>query len=59
MCDYSLHAVASRPARTGDKLVISRFPYTFTRGFSAFGQSNLAVCLYPGTEIAFDSRGPS
>ncbi len=34
MCDYSLHAAASRPARTGDKLVISRFPYTFTRGFA-------------------------
>jgi hypothetical protein len=56
MCDYSLHAVASRPARTGDKLVISRFPYTFTRGFAAVDEPNVAVCLCPGTEIAFDSE---
>ena len=56
MCDYSLHAVMSRPARTGDKLVITRFPYTFTRGFSAVGESKVAVCLCPGTEIAFDSE---
>ena len=56
MCDYSLHAAASRPARTGDKLVISRFPYTFTRGFAAVDESNVAVCLCPGTEIAFDSE---
>jgi hypothetical protein len=42
MCDYSLHAAASRPARTGDKLVISRFPYTFTRGFAAVDESNVA-----------------
>jgi hypothetical protein len=56
MCDYSLHTVASRPARTGDKLVVTRFPYTFTRGFSAIGESKVAVCLCPGTEIAFDSE---
>jgi hypothetical protein len=56
MCDYSLHAVASRPARTGDKLIVSRFPYTYTRGFAAVDESNVAVCLCPGTEIAFEAE---
>src|SRR5260370_10650481 len=56
MCDYSLHAAASRPARTGDKLVISRFPYTCTRGFAAVDESNVAVCVCPAVEVAFDSE---
>ena len=25
MCDYSLHLVASRPAKVGDKLVTTKF----------------------------------
>ena len=54
MCDYSLHYVASRPAQVGDKLVTSNFPMSTTRGFSAVGEPNVAVCLLPGTEIAFD-----
>jgi hypothetical protein len=58
MCDYSLHAVASRPARVGDKLVTSKFPRTDTRGFSAIGEPDVAVCLLPGTEIAFDTALP-
>ena len=52
MCDYSLHDVANRPAEVGDKLVTTRFRYT--RGFAAVGEPNVAVCLLPGTEIAFD-----
>ena len=53
MCDYSLEQVASRPARVGDKLVSTRFPYTGTSGFAAIDEPNVAVCLLPGTELAF------
>jgi hypothetical protein len=55
MCDYSLERVASRPARVGDKLVTTTFPNSFTRGFAAVGQPDVAVCLLPGTELAFES----
>ncbi len=53
MCDYSLHLVASRPAEIGDKLVTTDFARSITRGFSANGEPDVAVCLMPGTEIAF------
>jgi hypothetical protein len=53
MCDYSLHHVASRPAEVGDKLVTTRFFNTPTGGFAAVDNSNVAVCLRPGTELAF------
>jgi hypothetical protein len=56
MCDYSLHHVASRPAEVGDKLVTTRFDQTLTRGFAAVGEPGVAVCLLPGTEIAFDDN---
>jgi hypothetical protein len=54
MCDYSLHLVASRPATVGDKLVTTDFTRSITRGFSAVGEPDVAVCLLPGTEIAFE-----
>jgi hypothetical protein len=54
MCDYSLHAVASRPAKVGDKLVTTKFPMTTTCGFAEAGTPSVAVCLRPGTEVAFD-----
>jgi hypothetical protein len=54
MCDYSLHAVESRPAQVGDKLRSTSFANCFTRGFAAVGEPNVAVCLRPGTELAFD-----
>jgi len=53
MCDYSLHGVATRPAKVGDKLVTTQFWNTTTRGFSAAEERSVAVCLLPGTEIAF------
>jgi hypothetical protein len=56
MCDYSLHGVASRPAKVGDKLVTTEFRNTLTRGFSAVETPNVAVCLLPGTELAFDAE---
>jgi len=34
MCDYSLHAVASRPAEVAETLVSTKFRSTATRGFS-------------------------
>src|SRR5262245_63136409 len=52
MCDYSLHHVASRPAKVGDKLVTTQFNNSITRGFAAVGEPNVAVCLLPGTEVA-------
>jgi hypothetical protein len=55
MCDYSLHDVASTPAKVGDKLVVSTFHGTSSRGFTAEGEPTVAVCLRPGTELAFDS----
>ena len=56
MCDYSLHLVASRPAKVGEKLVSTRFPNTSTRGFASVGERNVAVCLLPGTELAFEKE---
>ena len=56
MCDYSLHLVASRPAKVGDKLVSTRFPQTITRGFASVGEPNVAICLLPGTELAFEKE---
>ena len=53
MCDYSLHSVKSRPANVGDELVTTEFAHTATRGFSAVGEPNVAVCVLPGTELAF------
>ena len=55
MCDYSLHHVASRPAKIEDKLVTTKF-HSITRGFAAVGEPNVAVCLLPGTEVAFESN---
>jgi len=56
MCDYSLDLVASRPAKVGDKLVTTEFLGSMTRGFAAIGEPNVAVCLLPGTEIAFKNE---
>ena len=56
MCDYSLHHVATRPAQIQDKLVTTKFSNSITRGFAAVGEPHVAVCLLPGTEIAFDDN---
>jgi hypothetical protein len=52
MCDYSLHRVKSRHARVGDKLTTRNFN-TGTRGFAAPEDASMAVCVLPGTELAF------
>jgi hypothetical protein len=54
MCDYSLHTIASRPAKVGDRLVSTQFRGAITRGFASSDEPNVAVCLLPGTELAFD-----
>jgi hypothetical protein len=65
MCDYSLHHVTSRPAKVSDKLVTTELARSSTRGFAAVGEHGaklvihddlpkVAVCLLPGTELAFD-----
>ena len=54
MCDYSLDLVASRPAKVGDELVTTMFENSMTRGFAAIGAPSVAVCLLPGTEVAFE-----
>jgi hypothetical protein len=56
MCDYSLHGVSSRPAKVGDKLVTTQFWNTSTLGFSAADEPRVAVCLLPGTEVAFENK---
>jgi hypothetical protein len=54
MCDYSLIGVRSRPAKVGDKLTTHDFG-TGTRGFAAAEDAGVAVCVLPGTELAFSS----
>jgi len=52
MCDFSLQSVRSRQAKVGDQLVTRSFG-TGTRGFAAIDDAEVAVCLMPGTELAF------
>ena len=56
MCDYSLEHFASRPAKVGDTLVTTKFKYALTGGFCAVSEPNVAVCLLPGTELAFEGE---
>ena len=55
MCDYSLHNVKSRPAKVDDKLTTHRFK-TGTTGFAAAEDTEMAVCVLPGTELAFAAK---
>jgi hypothetical protein len=52
VCDYSLEYVRSRPAKVGEKLRMHKFSLG-TRGFAALEDANTAVCVLPGTELAF------
>ena len=53
MCDYSLHALATRPAEVGETLITTTFRGTATRGFASESEPAVAVCMLPGTELAF------
>ena len=55
MCDYSLHSIKSRPAKVGDKLTTRDFG-TGTVGFAASEDATVAVCVLPGTELAFADK---
>ena len=55
MCDYSLHGVRNRPAKVGERLVTTDFG-TGTRGFASPDDVKTAVCLLPGTELAFSGE---
>jgi hypothetical protein len=52
MCDYSIQAIRTRPAKIDDKLTVCMFCWS-TRGFAAPEDSSVAVCLSPGTELSF------
>jgi hypothetical protein len=53
MCDYSLQHAKSRPAAVGDKLTVKSFGMG-TFGFACQHDPAIAVCVLPGTELAFD-----
>ena len=59
ICDYSLQHVKSRAANVGDKLTVKDFGRG-TRGFADVSETDIpgdqavAVCVLPGTEIAFE-----
>ena len=60
MCDYSLAAMKSRPAKVGDKITTHNFG-TGTRGFRATDDvpttnpgAATAVCVLPGTKMVFE-----
>jgi hypothetical protein len=53
MCDYSMHAIASRPAKAGETLVSTDFRGSCTRGFASAEETEVAVCLLAGTELVF------
>ncbi len=55
MCDYSLQNTKTRPAKVGDKLTTCDFGMG-TRGFAAEEDSAVAVCVRPGTELAFSNE---
>jgi hypothetical protein len=52
MCDYSVINVRSRPAKVADKLTTRDFG-TGTKEFAAAEDTAMAVCVLPGTELAF------
>ena len=51
----NLQEFGVRQAETS-RCVTTKFNNSITRGFAAIGQPNVAVCLLPGTEIAFDEN---
>jgi len=57
MCDYSITALKTRDAEIGDKLIVRYFGAS--KGFAPQGleveKQYTAVCLRPGTELAFDA----
>ena len=48
-----MQSAKSRPAAVGDKLITKNFG-TGTTGFADINNQDTAVCVLPGTEIAFE-----
>lgn len=46
--------MATRPAEAGETLITTTFPGTSTQGFASESDPATAVCVLPGTELAFD-----
>ena len=44
MCDYSLEAFRSRPARMGEEYISNRFP-SGSIGFVSPGDQSVAICM--------------
>ena len=53
MCDYSLNSQRSRHAHFDDHLVTKSFGFRL-RGFVCAADADMTVCVFPGTELAFD-----
>ena len=53
---FNLLRRKSRPAKVGDTLITTEFWNTATRGFSSIEEPKVAVCLLPGTEVAFEDQ---
>ncbi|HEX9881776.1 MAG TPA: hypothetical protein VGA65_04630 [Hyphomicrobium sp.] len=53
MCDYSLEAYRTRPAREGEHYTTHRFP-SGTVGFIAPGDTVTAICLAYDTKLNLD-----
>lgn len=54
MCDYSLEAYRSRPARADEKYVTHRF-YSGSIGFVSPGDCTTAVCLSADAELRLEN----
>lgn len=54
MCDYSAQGVKTRAAVKADLLTTASIS-SHTTGFVGINDDSTAVCLRPGTELAFDS----
>ncbi|HEX2839665.1 hypothetical protein [Hyphomicrobium sp.] len=54
MCDYSLEAYRSRPARKGEQYVTHRFP-SHGIGFIAAGDPDTAVCMACDTRLRLEN----
>lgn len=56
MCDYSLEAYRSRPAKEGEKLTLERFP-SGSMGFTTGAVCDQAVCVPAGSHLLLQGIG--
>jgi len=57
MCDYSLEAYRSKPATTGERYVLERFP-SGSKGFTTEPGCMTAVCMTADTRIRLEAISP-